>query len=74
MNTITIPKKEYQELVEKRIRYDYLRQMMERDLFSPPPEKNRKKIVSAFKVAEKYNQKFLKSLEKGIKRSSYFNS
>ncbi len=74
MATITIPKKEYQELVEKKLRYEYLRQMLEEDIFSPSPTRNIKEIVSTFKKTKKYNQKFLESLKKGLKRSSYFRT
>jgi hypothetical protein len=72
MVTITIPKKEYQKLLDKALRYEYLRQMMEKDLFSPPPTKNVGEIISAFKGAKKYNRQFIGALEKGLKRSPYF--
>ena len=72
MSTITIPRKEYEELVDKRLRYEYLRQMMNGDIFSAPPEKNIKKVLKEFRASKKYSQKFIKSLENGLKRSSYF--
>lgn len=72
MTTITIPKQEYQQLIEGALRYEYIRQIMEDDIFASPPVKNIKKIIKEFKKAGKYNQKFLTSLEKGLKRSSYF--
>lgn len=72
MTTITIPQKEYQKLVEKSLRYEYIRQMTEENLFSPPPIKNSKKIIEEFKKTGLYNQAFLKSLESGLKQSSYF--
>lgn len=34
MPTITIPKKEYQELVEKKLRYEHLRAIVEEEIFS----------------------------------------
>ena len=74
MSTITISKKEYQELIEKKFRYDYLRQIIEEDIFSSPPTLDIKEILTAFKKTKKYNQKFLKSLEKGLNRSSYFKT
>jgi hypothetical protein len=74
MNTITISKKEYKELVETRMRYDFLRHTIEDDIFSPPPTKNAGIVVKGFKETRKYNAKFLESLEKGLSRSSYFKS
>ena len=72
MVTVTIPKKEYQELIEKKLRYEYLHQIMEEDIFSSPPTKNIREIIKGFKATKIYNQRFIKSLGKGLKRSSYF--
>lgn len=74
IDTITIPKREYQELLEKKFRYEYLRQIIEEDIFASPPTKNSEEVIKAFRQTKLYNQKFLKSLEKGLKRSSYFNT
>lgn len=74
MVTITIPKKEYQELLEKKLRYEYLRQIMSENIFASPPTRNIKEIIGAFKATRKYNQKFTKSLERGLGRSSYFKT
>ncbi|PIP92044.1 hypothetical protein COW77_02130 [Candidatus Wolfebacteria bacterium CG18_big_fil_WC_8_21_14_2_50_39_7] len=72
MATITISKKEYQKLLDKALRYEYLRQLMEGDIFSPPPTKNIGEIISAFRATKRYNQQFINALEKGLRRSSYF--
>lgn len=72
MTTIMIPKKEYRELVETKLRYDYLRRIIEEDIFASPPIRDIREIIKSFGATEKYNQKFLKSLEKGLGRSSYF--
>ncbi len=72
MQTVTISKKEYEELIEKKLRYEYLRQIIESDIFSPPPTKDIKEIINAFKKTGLYNQKFIGSLKKGLMRSSYF--
>ncbi len=72
MVTITIPKKEYHRLTEKAFRYDYLRQLLEEDIFSCPPTKNVKKVIESFRGTGLYKKNFLRSLEKGLKRSSYF--
>ena len=74
MNTITIPKKEYQALVDKALCYDYLKTAIKKnDLFCPPPTKDSKEIIKAFKATKLYNSAFLKSLAKGLKRSACFN-
>ena len=72
MSTITISKKEYTELVDKKLRYEYLRNVLEGDIFVSPPTKSVKKIINAFHDTRKYNNQFLSSLEKGLKKSSYF--
>lgn len=72
MQTVTISKKEYEELIEKKLRYEYLHRIIEEDIFSPPPTKDIKEIINAFKKSGLYNQKFIDSLEKGLKRSAYF--
>jgi len=74
MNTITIPKKEYEVLVEKTMRYEQLRKEIEEDIFSSPPTKNSAAIMQAFKATTKYSAEFLKSLEKGLRDSSYFSA
>lgn len=72
MATVTISQKEYQKLIEKALRYEYLRQIMREDIFALPPVCNIKKIIEEFKKTRLYNEKFLKSLERGLKRSNYF--
>ena len=72
MNTITIPKKEYKELVEKKMRYEYARRILKEDIFSPPPSRSAADVARAFRETKKYSEKFLKSLEQGLKRSPHF--
>jgi len=72
MSNVTIPKREYQKLLNNSFRFEYLRQILEEDIFSSPPTRNRKTIIGEFKKTKKYNEKFIESLEKGLKRSSYF--
>ncbi|MEK7098998.1 MAG: hypothetical protein AAB916_00590 [Patescibacteria group bacterium] len=74
MPTVTIPKKEYQELVEKKLRYEHLRAVVEEEIFTPPPTRSRKTVMQALKGAKKYPQEFLKSVSRGLKRSSYFHA
>lgn len=72
MQTVTISKKEYEDLVEKKLRYEYLHLIIEGDIFSPPPTRDIKEIVNAFKRTGLYSQNFIDSLKKGLKRSIYF--
>ena len=72
MTTITIPKNEYLKLIERAFRYEYIHEVMKEDLFSSPPTCDAKEIIENFKETGQYNQKFLKSLERGLKRSSCF--
>lgn len=71
MQTVTISKKESKELVEKKLRYEYLHHIIEENIFSPPPIKDIKEIIKAFKKTGLYTQKFIDSLESGLKHSSY---
>ena len=40
--------------------------------FKTPPERNRTKILAAFRETGLYSEAFLKDLERGIKRSNHF--
>lgn len=74
MVTITIPKKQYRELLEKALRYEYLQQIIKEkeDIFAPPPTRDAQKIVKDFRETKLYSPSFLKGLGRGLKRSSYF--
>ena len=74
MSTVTISKKEYAELTDKRFRYEYLRRIMEEDIFSPPPTRDIKEVVKNFVATKRYNKKFLAGLVKGLGRSSHFRT
>lgn len=72
MVTVTIPKKEYQRLLDRTLRYEYLHSILQKDIFSPPPMRDTKEILKAFRATKKYNKNFLESLQGGLGRSSYF--
>lgn len=74
MSTITIPRKEYEKLVETKYRFDYMQSVFERGLFSPPPTKDIKKVLREFSATGLYGRKFLTDLERGLRRSTYFRS
>jgi len=42
--------------------------------FQTPPTKKAGKVMGGFRKTGEYNQKFLASLEKGLAKSTYFNS
>ena len=44
MNTITVTKKEYESLLDKALRYEYIKREMASDAFSVPPLKNKKAV------------------------------
>ncbi len=76
MDTITISKKEYQTLIDRALKYEYLASIVKKDenFFECPPVKNAKRVVSEFRKTKLYSEKFLNSLEGGLKRSSYFQT
>ena len=74
MTTVTISKKEYHNLLDAKLRYEYARRVLEDDVFSPPPTKKAAAVLKAFRATKKYNRIFLKRLEKGLERSSYFRA
>lgn len=42
-------------------------------ILEPPNTKSRKEILKSFSVTKRYSRHFLSDLEKGLKKSSYFN-
>lgn len=74
METITVPKTEYQKLIEKALRYEYWARIVKEkeNIFASPPTGNIKETIKKFKAPGLYSLAFLKSVEKGLKHSSYF--
>ena len=73
MTTVTVAKKEYEKLLETRLRYEHLKAVMQEDLFSPPPTTSRKSVLADFRSTKRCNRKFLNNLKRGLERSSYFH-
>ncbi|OGZ33878.1 MAG: hypothetical protein A3I88_01135 [Candidatus Portnoybacteria bacterium RIFCSPLOWO2_12_FULL_39_9] len=71
---ITLPKTEYLRLRRIADLFEVVRKLFEVDFFAEPPTKDSKKIIKEFQKTGLYNEAFLKSLEKGLKESSYFRS
>ena len=72
MNTITLPKTEYQDLKKKAQALEVILSFIQKDIFVAPPIKDAKKVISEFKKTGLYNEKFIESLKNGLGRSSYF--
>ena len=72
MTTITLPKIEYLNLKKRAEAFDKMVSGINPSFFFVPAEKSRRRIISDFSKTKLYNKKFLKSLEKGLKRSSFF--
>ena len=69
---IAVLKKEYSELQEKAKLYDVIKELVfQTPFFEKPAIKNTKEILRELGKAGKYNQNFLKSIEKGLQESSY---
>lgn len=73
MTTVTLPKIEYLNLKKRAEAFDKMLAGINPSFFFAPPEKSRKKIISQFSKTKLYRKEFLKDLEKGLKRSSYFS-
>jgi len=72
MATVTLPKIEYLNLKKRAEAFDKMVGSINPSFLFIPTEKSRKKIISDFSKTRLYNKAFLKSLEKGLKRSSFF--
>jgi hypothetical protein len=73
MITITLAKSEYINLKKRADAFDKIIANINPAVFVLPPETSRKKIMSEFSKTKLYNKDFLKSLNTGLKRSSYFS-
>ena len=72
MTTVTIPRMEYKVLKERAAAFDSIISDKKNPIFFPPPIRSTKKIISEFRKTGLYNERFLKSLERGLKRSDMF--
>ena len=71
--TISVPKKEYEDLKNMAERFQFLQKFFTQDFFVPPPTKQVPEVMKELRKTGKYNQAFLKSLERGLKDSKYFS-
>ena len=59
MNTVTIPQREYQSLVDTKLRFEYVRRVLDEQFFALPPIKSRGKIIAALRSTKLYNKKLM---------------
>ncbi|HAS84516.1 MAG TPA: hypothetical protein DCS23_00360 [Candidatus Yonathbacteria bacterium] len=71
-NTISLSKTEYVDLTSRAKAYDMIVSLVQKEVSFVPPVRSTKKIISELKKTERYSQDFLKSVEKGFKRSTHF--
>ncbi|MDO8581637.1 MAG: hypothetical protein Q7S16_02065 [bacterium] len=76
MRTIEIPVREYTLLKKKAHAFETILYFvrMRPEFFEIPPVRSRKKIMSAFRETGKYSSDFLRSLQKGLQRSTFFSA
>lgn len=74
MSTVTISKTQYEALQRRAVAYDRVVAAAREDIFSPPPTRDVKEVMRDFRATKRYSALFLKSLEKGLLRSSYFKT
>lgn len=70
METITIPKSEYELLKSQAQIY----RLIASDFFKTIGDDNLKNLISEFKDTDLYTDEFLLDLENGLAKSSYFKS
>lgn len=73
MNTVSVSKIEYETLKAESAAYKRLIRSAQIDYSLTPPTRSKSKVLSGFKNTGKYNKEFIVSLQKGLKRSSYFD-
>ncbi len=73
MTTVTIPKIEYEFLKNRATAYERVLSLAQDELRVSPPTRSRKEILSSLRGTGRYNRKFLASVSKGLRHSSYFD-
>ena len=70
--SISLTKSEYTDLKSRADAYDRIISLARKEISVTPPERSTKKVIAEFKKTDTYSQEFLKSLEHGLRRSSFF--
>ncbi len=72
--TITISVQEYQSLQKMARRFEQAMAVLveQDDVFLTPSVKNTKSMIVEMKKTKKYSRAFLKSVEQGLRESSFF--
>lgn len=71
--TVTLPKTEYERLRRTAERYEMVQRFFEAEFFAPPSTRDVRQIIRDFRKTSLYTEPFLKSLERGLRESSYFS-
>ena len=71
---ISIPKAEYERLHQMASQFELVQNIFLQTFFAEPPTKNIPTVINEFKKTKKYRPAFLKSLESGLRSSSYFSA
>jgi hypothetical protein len=74
MSIVTLQKTEYLSLKNRAEAFDTIVATINPEFLWVPREKSTKKVISEMSKTKLYNKKFLTSLEKGLKRSSFFTA
>ncbi|MBI2050546.1 MAG: hypothetical protein HYT31_01955 [Parcubacteria group bacterium] len=72
--SVTLTKREYEDLLDAKLRFEFLRHTLTDDVFSPPPTRDAGEVVRAFKETSKYSEQFFERLEYSLARSSHFDA
>lgn len=72
--TVTLSRSEYQRLRDIAKRFELAQTILAGHPFAEPPTRDAKHIMREFRRTGRYNEPFLKSLERGLKESSFFRS
>ena len=72
MNSVTISKTEYKDLLVRASAYERMLQAAQGVFSLTPPEKSVPKIIAEFKNTGTYSEAFLASLKRGLSRSTHF--
>ena len=74
MNTISVPRSEYEMLKAQATAYVRLLKSVATESIVTPPTRSRSMVMKELKKIGKYNKNFLKSLEKGLEESTFFSN
>jgi hypothetical protein len=72
--TISVPKAEYERLHQMARQFELVQNIFLQTFLVEPSTKDIPTVMNEFKKTKKYKPAFLKSLEQGLRSSSYFSA